>query len=117
MQPQQAFLLVRGGQCGKNGSDWVHETLLAGDPSRNTADWTMRPSLARRARWDRPLTGIYRPNFEVTIGKRGLRSVPRPQQNAYVARYNRTVRYAWLARPLFDTIEQVQDKATRWSWT
>ncbi|AAM41385.1 ISxcd1 transposase [Xanthomonas campestris pv. campestris str. ATCC 33913] len=41
----------------------------------------------------------------------------KPQQNAYVERYNRTVRYAWLARTLFDTIEQVQDKATRWLWT
>jgi putative transposase len=34
-----------------------------------------------------------------------------------IERYNRTVRYAWLARTLFDTIEQVQDKATRWLWT
>ena len=40
-----------------------------------------------------------------------------PQQNAYVERYNRTVRYAWLARILFDSIEQVQDHATRWLWT
>ncbi|MEQ7421955.1 integrase core domain-containing protein, partial [Xanthomonas campestris pv. campestris] len=40
----------------------------------------------------------------------------KPQQNAYVERYNRTVRYAFLARTLFDTIEQVQDKATRWLW-
>ncbi len=28
----------------------------------------------------------------------------KPQQNAYVERYNRTVRYAWLARILFDSI-------------
>jgi putative transposase len=41
----------------------------------------------------------------------------KPQQNAYVERYNRTVRYAWLARTLFDSIEQVQDTATRWPWT
>ncbi|AOL19696.1 transposase [Xanthomonas citri pv. malvacearum] len=41
----------------------------------------------------------------------------KPQQNAYVERYNRTIRYAWLARTLFDTIDQVQDKATRWLWT
>jgi putative transposase len=41
----------------------------------------------------------------------------KPQQNAYVERYNRTVRYAWLARTLFESIEQVQDKATRWLWT
>ncbi len=41
----------------------------------------------------------------------------KPQQNAYVERYNRTVRYAWLAPNLFDSIEQVQDNATRWLWT
>ena len=41
----------------------------------------------------------------------------KPQQNAYVERYNSTVRYAWLATTLFDTIKQVQDKATRWLWT
>lgn len=41
----------------------------------------------------------------------------KPQQNAYVERYNRTVRYAWLAQTLFDSIEQVQNTATRWLWT
>jgi putative transposase len=41
----------------------------------------------------------------------------KPQQNAYIERYNRTVRYAWLARTLFDSINQVQDMATRWLWT
>lgn len=40
----------------------------------------------------------------------------KPQQNAYVERYNRTVRYDWLGQELFDTIEQAQDSATRWLW-
>ena len=40
-----------------------------------------------------------------------------PQQNAYIERYNRTVRYDWLAQLLFDSIEEVQDSATRWLWT
>jgi putative transposase len=39
-----------------------------------------------------------------------------PQQNAYAERYNRTVRYDWLSRYLFDSIEEVQDYATRWLW-
>ena len=39
-----------------------------------------------------------------------------PQQNAYIERYNRTVRYDWLAQYLFDTITEVQDYATRWLW-
>lgn len=40
-----------------------------------------------------------------------------PQQNAYVERYNRTVRYDWLAQLLFDSIEEAQESATRWLWT
>jgi putative transposase len=41
----------------------------------------------------------------------------KPQQNAYVERYNRTVRYDWLGHYLFETIEAVQAFATRWLWT
>jgi putative transposase len=39
-----------------------------------------------------------------------------PQQNAYVERFNRTVRYEWLNQYLWKDIEQVQDLATRWMW-
>ena len=38
-------------------------------------------------------------------------------KNAYVERYNRTVRYDWLSQYLFDSIAEVQDYATRWLWT
>ena len=41
----------------------------------------------------------------------------KPQQNAYVERYNRTVRYDWLSQYLFDSIEDVQESATNWLWT
>jgi putative transposase len=41
----------------------------------------------------------------------------KPQQNAYVERFNRTVRYDWLSQTLFESIEEVQDAATRWLWT
>jgi len=40
-----------------------------------------------------------------------------PQQNAYVERYNRTVRYDWLAQHIFKSMQQVQEHATRWLWT
>jgi hypothetical protein len=36
----------------------------------------------------------------------------KPQQNAYIERYNRTVRYDWLAHHLCDGIEEVQDYGT-----
>ncbi|ELV07406.1 Hypothetical protein F387_01826 [Wohlfahrtiimonas chitiniclastica SH04] len=39
-----------------------------------------------------------------------------PQQNAYIERYNRTVRYSWLSQNLFDTLEEVQNYATKWLW-
>lgn len=41
----------------------------------------------------------------------------KPQQNAYIERFNRTVRYDWLSQYRFDSIEQVQYYATRWLWT
>ena len=41
----------------------------------------------------------------------------KPQQNAYIERYNRAVRYDWLAQYLFNSIEEVQDYAARWLWT
>lgn len=40
-----------------------------------------------------------------------------PQQNAYIERYNKTVRYDWLSQYIFNSIEQVQNYATQWLWT
>ena len=40
-----------------------------------------------------------------------------PQQNAYVERFNRTVRYDWLNQYLFESIAQVQYYGTQWLWT
>lgn len=39
------------------------------------------------------------------------------QQNAYIERYNRTVRYDWLSHYLFELIAEVQDCATDRMWT
>jgi putative transposase len=41
----------------------------------------------------------------------------KPQQNAYVERYNRTVRQEWLGQFIFNTIKEVKEHATRWLWT
>ena len=40
-----------------------------------------------------------------------------PQQNAYIERYNRTVRHEWLDQYIIETIEETQDHATQWLWT
>lgn len=41
----------------------------------------------------------------------------KPQQNAYVERYNRTVRYDLLNQTLFNDLDEVREAATRWLWT
>lgn len=40
-----------------------------------------------------------------------------PQQNAYVERYNRTVRHEWLEMNEFTSIQHAQEEATKWLWT
>ena len=40
----------------------------------------------------------------------------KPQQNAYVERYNRTVRHEWLNQHLFESIAHAQETATQWLW-
>jgi putative transposase len=41
----------------------------------------------------------------------------KPQQNAYIERYNRTLRDEWLGQCIFETIEEAQDQATECLWT
>lgn len=41
----------------------------------------------------------------------------KPQQNAYIERYNRTVRHEWPDQNIFGTMEEAQDPATEWLWT
>ncbi|WP_146010363.1 integrase core domain-containing protein, partial [Acidimangrovimonas sediminis] len=41
----------------------------------------------------------------------------KPQQNAYVERYNRTVRHEWLDLHIFKSIDEVQQIATEWLWS
>jgi putative transposase len=41
----------------------------------------------------------------------------KPQQNAYVERYNRTVRHEWLDQHIIESIEEAEDYATQWLWT
>jgi putative transposase len=40
----------------------------------------------------------------------------KPQQNAYVERFNRTVRYEWLSQYYWGNLEEVQNFATNWMW-
>lgn len=40
----------------------------------------------------------------------------KPQQNAYIERANRTIRYSWLSKHMFESLEEVQNYATEWLW-
>jgi putative transposase len=39
-----------------------------------------------------------------------------PQQNAYMERFNRTVRHEWLNQHLFKSIAHAQETGTQWLW-
>lgn len=41
----------------------------------------------------------------------------KPTQNAYVERFNRTVRHEWLDMHSFNSIDQAQLLATQWLWS
>jgi len=40
----------------------------------------------------------------------------KPQQNAYVERYIRTVRYDWLGQYMFDSLAKLRDYTYKWQW-
>lgn len=40
----------------------------------------------------------------------------KPQQNAYVERFNRTVRHEWLDQHLYESITHAREPATQWLW-
>jgi putative transposase len=79
-------------------------------------EWRNRPKAIRCDNGPEYLSGALqewssRKNIRIDYIQPG-----KPQQNAYVERFNRTVRYDWLSQTLFGSIE-VQDAATRWLWT
>lgn len=41
----------------------------------------------------------------------------KPTQNAYIERFNRTVRHEWLDMHEFESVEHAQLLATQWLWT
>ena len=40
----------------------------------------------------------------------------KPTQNAYIERFNRTVRHEWLDLYVFESVSQAQELATQWLW-
>ena len=80
-------------------------------------DWRGQPTVIRCDNGPEYVSGELRAWAE----KRAIRieyiQPGNPQQNAYVERFNRTVRYEWLAQYQFDSIAEVQNFATQWMWS
>lgn len=80
-------------------------------------EWRGRPSVIRCDNGPEYISGVLLAWAETRRIRIEHIQPGKPQQNAYVERYNRTVRYDWLAQYLFDSIEEVQESATRWLWS
>jgi putative transposase len=80
-------------------------------------EWRGKPAAIRCDNGPEYLSGA----LQAWADRQGIRIAyiqpGKPQQNAYVERFNRTVRYDWLAQYHFDTLADIQDYATNWMWT
>ncbi len=78
--------------------------------------WLGKPNVIRRDNGSENVSGA----VQTWASRQGIRieyiQPGQPQQNAYIERFNRTIRDDWLAQRLFDTIDEVQDHAPLWMW-
>jgi putative transposase len=78
--------------------------------------WRGKPQILRCDNGPENVSGT----VQTWASKHGIRieyiQPGQPQQNVYIERFNRTVRYDWLAQELFDTIDDVQNQAACWMW-
>lgn len=102
--------------------DFMHDALGDGRNFRlfNVLDDFNREGLAIEVDLSLPSARVIR-TLQQWAAERQIRieyiQPGKPQQNAYVERYNRTVRYDWLAQHIFASMNEVQEAATRWLWT
>ena len=80
-------------------------------------EWRGKPKQIRCANGPEYISETLKEWAERTEIKISFIQPGNPQQNAYVERFNRTVRYDWLNQYLFDSIDEAQEAATRWLWT
>ncbi len=80
-------------------------------------EWRGKPDSIRCDNGPEYISNVLK-EWAITRGLKLLFIEPgNPQQNAYIERYNRTVRYDWLNSYLFSSIDEVQEHATKWLWT
>ena len=83
---------------------------------RLVVEWRGKPAAIRCDNGPEYISGAIQ-NWAAEWGIRLEHIQPgNPQQNAYVERFNRTVRYEWLSQYYWRDLAQVQDFATKWMW-
>lgn len=79
-------------------------------------EWRGQPKVIRCGNGSAMCSG----EFQNRVSSRGITLLfiqpGQPTQNAYVGRFNRTVRHEWLDMHLFESIAQAQEAATEWLW-
>ena len=79
-------------------------------------EWRGKPKVIRSDNGSEMCSG----EFQTWAKLRGIQLLfiqpGKPTQNAYVERFNRTVRHEWLDEHLFETIDHAQRTATDWLW-
>jgi len=80
-------------------------------------EWRGKPQIIRVDNGPEYVSG----RLMASAAKRGIHiqyiRPGKPQQNAYIERYNRTVRHEWLDQNIFRSVEEAQEQATNWLWT
>lgn len=80
-------------------------------------DWRGRPSVIRVDNGPEYISGKLKKWAETQGIALNHIQPGKPQQNAYVERFNRTVRHEWLDQYIIESIEEAQEFATQWLWT
>jgi putative transposase len=79
-------------------------------------EWRGKPQAIRCDNGSEMRSGV----FQTWAKQRKIRVMfiqpGKPTQNAYVERFNRTVRHEWLDEHIFESIEHAQLTATQWLW-
>lgn len=79
-------------------------------------EWRGKPKIIRCDNGSEMISS----EFQTWAAKRKIRVLfiqpGKPTQNAYVERWNRTVRHEWLDQHLFDSVGHAQKTATEWLW-
>ena len=83
---------------------------------KQVIEWRGRPNIIRCDNGPENISGAIQ-NWASQTGIAFQYIQPgKPQQNAYVERFNRTVRYEWLSQYYWAELDEVRDFATRWIW-